>query len=153
MRLSALAIASLLAVSACALRPRYNDFITANTKGPDARFVVIDSDTNKPVEGAKVEISEFKNRLQATTGADGQFTLPVDKKYVSENPIFVVTLPKGVTSYRVELAPQLVPLVDPVIIKDPSDAAPVQPQVVDAPQQQSPGTLVEVNDGGVPLTK
>ncbi|MGV3625506.1 MAG: hypothetical protein ACO1OB_32140 [Archangium sp.] len=153
MRLSALAIASLLVVSACALRPRYNDFITANTKGPDERFVVIDTDTNKPVEGAKIEISENKNRLQATTGRDGQFTLPVDKKYVSENPIFVVSLPKGVTSYRVELAPKVIPVVEPVAAPDASEAKPVAPQVVDAPQQQSPGTLVEVNDGGVPLTK
>lgn len=141
MRLSALAIASLLVVSACALRPRYNDFITADTKGPDARFVVIDTDTNKPVSGAKVEVSEFKNRIIATTKDDGTFVLPVDKKYTSENPIFVVTLPKGVTAYRVELVKEAAVAPQPV-------PTPVPTTVIATPTE-NPGTIVEVSDAGV----
>lgn len=142
MRLSALAIASLLVVSACALRPRYNDFITADTKGPDVRFVVIDTDTNKPVSGAKVEVSEFKNRIIATTKDDGTFVLPVDKKYTSENPIFVVTLPKGVTEYRVEIVKEAAVAPQPI-------PTPVPTTVIATPTENV-GTIVEVNDAGVP---
>lgn len=144
MRLSAIAIASLLVVSACALRPRYNDFITADTKGPDVRFVVIDTDTNKPVKGAKVEVSEFKNRIVATTKEDGTFVLPVDKKYTSENPVFLVTLPKESVHYRVEIVKEAAVAPQPV-------PTPVPTTVIATPTE-SPGTIVEVADAGVPPT-
>ncbi|MFO0598048.1 MAG: hypothetical protein U0228_22290 [Myxococcaceae bacterium] len=117
MRLAALALCAAL-VTGCALRPRYNDFVTARTEGKEATFVVVDTDTSRPVPGARVEVSEYKNRVIVTTGADGTFKLPVDKKYLEENPIFLVTLPKDVVHYRVELfqaPPPPAPKVDEAV--------------------------------------
>lgn len=141
----------LLVVSACALRPRYNDFIARDSTARDARFVVIDTDTGTPVEGAKVEVSELKNRIIATTDAKGEFTLPIDKKYVAENPIFVVSLPKGVTSYRVELVKTEAQQEPPALIRTDSDSSSIPQEVISTPQE-TPGTIVEVNDGGVPAS-
>lgn len=120
--LAALVFAVVLA--GCALRPRYADFVNAKTEGKDVTFVVTDTDTKKPVPGAKVEVSELKNRIIVTTGADGRFTLPVDKKYVSENPVFVVTLPAGVSHYDLTVAPAPAPAPVPVPVP-----APVEPPV------------------------
>jgi hypothetical protein len=106
-------LVGLLLSAGCALRPRYGDFVNAKTEGKEVSFVVSDADSGKPVSGAKVEVSELKNRVQVTTGADGIFKLPVEKKFLDENPLFVVTLPKDVTKYRVELVrPAPVPPVE-----------------------------------------
>ena len=98
-----LLVLACIAASGCALRPRYADFVNAKTEGKEVTFVVLDAETGRPVPGAKVEVSELKNRIQTTTTANGTFKLPVEKKYVDENPVFVVTLPKEVVRYRVEL--------------------------------------------------
>jgi len=115
-------LVGLLLSAGCALRPRYGDFVNAKTEGKEVSFVVIDADSGKPVPGAKVEVSELKNRVQATTGADGVFKLPVEKKYLDENPLFVVTLPKDVVHYRVELvrAAPVVPPPAPVEVPAPA---------------------------------
>jgi hypothetical protein len=133
--LAALAIASVL--TGCALRPRYADFVSAKTEGKDISFVVTDADTKKPVPGAKVEVSELRNRIIVTTGADGRFTLPIDKKYVSENPVFVVTLPPGVANYELAVAPKPVPVPAPTPVVPTPAPAPVAPPV-------------EATDAGVP---
>ncbi len=114
MRLTLIVVSIASLMSGCALRPRYADFVTAKTAGKEVTFVVIDADTQKPVPNARVEVSELKNRLQVTTAADGTFKLPVEKKYLEENPVFVVTLPKGFENYRVALAPPPAP-VEPVV--------------------------------------
>jgi len=115
-------LVGLLLSAGCALRPRYGDFVNAKTEGKEVSFVVIDADSGKPVPGAKVEVSELKNRVQVTTGADGVFKLPVEKKFLDENPLFVVTLPKDVTKYRVELV-RPAPVVPPVEAPAPVEAA------------------------------
>ena len=112
MRLTLLVVSIASLMSGCALRPRYADFVTAKTAGKEVTFVVTDAATHKPVPNARVEVSELKNRLQVTTAADGTFKLPVEKKYLEENPVFVVTLPRGFETYRVALAP---PPVEPVV--------------------------------------
>lgn len=133
MRLVLIASVLALAVAGCALRPRYGDFVTSKTEGKELTFVVIDTDTNQPVPNAKVEVSELKNRLMLTTGADGTFKLPVEKKYVDENPVLVVSLPKGVSAYRVEVARP-----------PPPPPAPVEPPVAPEPAP------APVEDAGVP---
>lgn len=115
MRFSRYVAAFALLLAGCALRPRYNDFVTAKTEGKELTFVVVNTANNQPVPGAKVEVSELKNRIITTTGADGTFKLPVEKKYADENPIFVVTLPKDVVQYRVEVAKLVAPPVMPVV--------------------------------------
>ena len=123
MRLLLLAGLFAVSLSACSLRPRYADFVTASTTGKEAIFVVTDAATHQPVPGAKVEVSEGRNRIIVTTAADGTFTLPVDKKYVDENPVMVVTLPKGFEVYQVSLAGPLAPPAAPPA-GPPAPAAP-----------------------------
>ncbi len=137
-----LVIASILAASlcGCALRPRYADFVTSTTAGKQATFVVTDAATNQPVPGAKVEVSEGKNRLIVTTAADGTFTLPVEKKYVDENPVMVVTLPRGFEAYRVALAPAVVL------------APPAAEPTLSTPPQGPPPPPLETQDAGVPAS-
>lgn len=119
MRLSLQALAVALLLSGCALRPRYADFVTAKTEGREVTFLLTDAATGLPVSGAKVEVGELKSRVNVTTGADGTFKLPVEKRYLDENPVFVVTLPKGVEASRVRLAPPPAPAPAP-----PEAAAP-----------------------------
>ncbi|MBL8912909.1 MAG: hypothetical protein JNM17_19605 [Archangium sp.] len=124
-----------LLATGCALRPRYGDFVTAKTEGKELALVVIDTATTRPVPGAKVELSELKNRLNLTTASDGTFKVPVEKKYLDENSIFVVTLPKDVTGYRIELARASPPPPPPTPNTDTPPAnptAPAAPEAVDA---------------------
>ncbi|MFT3710808.1 MAG: hypothetical protein QM817_24555 [Archangium sp.] len=101
--------------------------MTAKTEGKEVTLVVIDTETNRPVPGAKVEVSELRNRLNFTTPADGTFKVPVEKKYVDENSIIVVTLPPNVTSYRVEVARPPPP--------PPPPPAPTMPEPTPAAEQ------------------
>jgi hypothetical protein len=94
--------ALLVSVSGCALRPRYTDFIAAKADGGEKQLRVVDATSGAPVAGAKVELGEGKLKLSRVTGTDGTFTLPIDKRYGADNPVLVVTLPAGVTTYRVE---------------------------------------------------
>ncbi len=89
----------------CALRPRYRDFVTDTTLGPDAKLVLFEKDSDKKLAGVKLEMSEWKNKVIVTTGPDGAFALPVEKKYLDENPVLVVTLPAGVMGYEIVAAP------------------------------------------------
>ena len=112
MRLIVLTISLAAALSGCALRPRYADFVTSKTEGKEVTFLVTDTATGQPVPNAKIELSELRNRLQVTTAADGTFKVPVEKKYLDENPVFVVSLPKGFEQYRLSLAPVAVKSVE-----------------------------------------
>ena len=131
MRLFLIAGLFAASLSACSLRPRYADFVTASTVGKEARFVVTDAATNQPVPGAKVEVSEGKTRVAVTTAADGTFSLPVDKKYVDENPVMVVTLPRGFEQYRVSLAGPVAPPAEQLI--PPPVAPPLEGQDAGVP--------------------
>lgn len=124
-----------MALSACPLRPRYTDFITRRTEAKSVTFVVTDEETGKPIPNARVEVSELKNRLQLVTAADGTFTLPVEKKYIDENPVFVVTLPVGFRTYR----------LSPV-------AAPATPPENPSPPQGPPPPALETPDAGAPAS-
>jgi len=136
-----LVIASVLAASlcGCALRPRYADFVSSTTQGKEATFVVTDADTNRPVPGAKVEVSEGKNRVSVTTAADGTFKLPVEKKYLDENPVMLVTLPKGFELYKVALAP-------------PAAVTPPAEPTLSAPPQAPPPPPLDAPDAGMPAS-
>lgn len=123
-----------LAASGCALRPRYAEFITATTEGAERTFRLTDADTGAPLAKVKVELSENKTRLQRTTAADGTFTLPVDKKYVSENPVFVVALPPGVKGYVLAVVAPPAPVPTPAPAPAPAPTAPAaEPAVAPAP--------------------
>ena len=136
LRLTVLASLIAFALSGCSLRPRYADFVTSKTAGKEVTFVVTDAMTQLPVPNAKIDVSELRNRITVTTGPDGTFKLPVEKKYLDENPVFVVTLPRGYEQYRLALAPLPV--------------APAE-DVVPSPEGPPPPPL-ETRDAGTPAS-
>jgi hypothetical protein len=93
---------SLVVLSACALRPRYEEltsrFVTQDAPRSEVLIQVVDRN-EVPVPGARIEIGD-RNRFKATTDADGIFRLPIEKKYSEENALVVVVLPQGVKGYR-----------------------------------------------------
>lgn len=98
-------VLAVVMASGCALRPRYGDFVQQGFEGKELELQVVDADSGAPVAGAKIEVGEGKSKLALTSGVDGAFRIPVDKRYADENSILVVTLPKGTTHYRVEPLP------------------------------------------------
>lgn len=124
-----LALSVLLAVVAagCSLRPRYNDYHLMVDVLKEARFVVVNPDDNKPISGAKIELGEGKSKVTTTSDSMGGFLLPVDKRYVDDNPVLVVTLPKGMEKYEVRLAPPPAPELPPAPAAEPApvEAAPM----------------------------
>jgi hypothetical protein len=88
-------VAAALVFAGCALRPRYADFITAETPGPSVALQLLDAD-DQPVSGAAVEFGEYRNKVTLVTDVQGAFFLPVDKKYFGDNPVLAVNPPRGV---------------------------------------------------------
>lgn len=119
-----------VAASGCALRPLYKDLVAqAPADAKSLELVLQDASTHQPLPGVKLELSEGKSRLQLTTGPDGRFTLPVDKKYRDENPLLVVAMPAGVLATEVVAAPLPSPAPSPVPVPPaaPAPAASVEP--------------------------
>ena len=109
-------VVAALVLAGCALRPRYGDFINAETPGPAMALQLLDTD-DQPVSGATVEIGEYRNKVTVVTDAQGAFLLPVEKKYFGDNPIVVVNPPKGVGRTHVvtkQLLTVLPPAPEPV---------------------------------------
>lgn len=98
--------------SSCALRPRYRDFVTAKTDAKSVQLLVTNG-AGAPLPNVKVELSELKNRVAMTSAADGTFALPVEKKYLDENPVLVLLLPQGTSSYALTIAPPPLPPAAP----------------------------------------
>jgi len=115
---SSLSLSLLLA--GCALRPRYADFVSPELKSEKVTFLLTDEGTGKPLPNVAVEMSELKNRVRVTTAADGTFSLPVDAKYVKENPVIVVAVPRGVSGYKLSMVTEPAPTPPPV---EPAPAA------------------------------
>ncbi len=99
--------------SSCALRPRYRDFVTAKTDAKSVQLLVTNG-AGAPLPNVKVELSELKNRVAMTSAADGTFALPVEKKYLDENPVLVLLLPQGTSAYALTLAPPPLPVAPPM---------------------------------------
>ncbi len=141
--LAACCVAVMLVAEACALRPRYADFVSKDTlsrlatetTGEKLTLVVLDAKTDAPLSGVKVEFGEGRNRFAGTTGADGLISIPVDKKYVDENSIITVNAPKGQGRTR------LVPV-------PPAAAPPVVPVPEAQPVPANSPITVEANDAG-----
>jgi hypothetical protein len=134
----ATAFAVLLATlgQACALRPRYRDFVTPKTEGKQVELMVTNG-AGTPLPNVKVELSEWKNRLVLTTGPDGVLALPVDKKYLDENPVLVLQLPPGTSSYTLALAPPPLPPPLPPAAVPATEPAPA-PDAAPSPTAPAP---------------
>lgn len=113
----------LAAFTSCALRPRYAELVNKDVSGPVV-LQVVDRDSQLPIAGARIEVGEGRSQVKQTTDKDGVFTLPVDKRFFEENPVVVVSLPKGFSKYSVRAKPVEAPALPP---------PPVAPEVVGAP--------------------
>ncbi|MBL8934304.1 MAG: hypothetical protein JNM69_07115 [Archangium sp.] len=148
MRAARLLLSSMLVVglsSSCALRARYRDFVTPKTEGKDVQLLVTNGQ-GAALPNVKVEMSEWKNRLVMTSAADGRLSMPVDKKYLDENPVLVVQLPPGTSQYTLALAPPPLPPPPPVMAPPalPADPAPTpspaaEPAATPATPAPAPG--------------
>lgn len=125
--------------SSCALRPRYRDFVTATTEGSAVKLLMTDAN-GLPLENAKIELSEAKSRQSLSTAADGTVSLPVDKKYLDENPVLVVQLPPGAKSYSLALAPPPAPPPLPDVAPPDVSTLPVPPAPEPAAPEPAPTT-------------
>lgn len=144
MRAARILLSSVLVVglsSSCALRARYRDFVTPKTEAKDVQLLVTDGQ-GAALPNVKVELSEWKNRLVLTSAADGRLTLPVEKKYLDENPVLVVQLPAGTSQYALSLAPPPLPpprvMAPPALPVEPS-ATPAEPTAAPAPTTPASG--------------
>ncbi|MER2559435.1 MAG: hypothetical protein ABTQ32_01875 [Myxococcaceae bacterium] len=149
MRAARIVLSSVLVVglsSSCALRARYRDFVTPKTEGKDVQLVVTDGQ-GAALPNVKVELSEWKNRLVLTSAADGRLTLPVEKKYLDENPVLVVQLPAGTSQYALALAPPPLPPPPAPIMAPP--ALPTDPAPTPAEPTPSPAATSATPDSGV----
>ncbi len=125
-------------LSACALRPRYADFVSRDTAGEKLSLVVLDAKTDAPLAGVKVEFGEGRNRFAVTSGVDGMISIPVDKKYIDENSIITVNAPKGQGRTKLVAAP---PPPAPTPVVPVAEAQPVP--------ANSPVTVDAVADAGL----
>lgn len=123
-------------LTACALRPTYKELIAppsaANVApGQTVALRVVDG-SGKPVEGARVRAGEGRTRLNVLSDADGLVKLEANEALLKENPLVEVVLPKGVKTYRLQLAPS----------GEAPAAAPVEtaPQAPAAPATETPAT-------------
>ncbi|MBM4783346.1 MAG: hypothetical protein GQE15_37185 [Archangiaceae bacterium] len=147
MRAARIVLSSVLVVglsSSCALRARYRDFVTPKTEGKEVQLLVTDGQ-GAALPNVKVEMSEWKNRLVLTSAADGRLTMPVDKKYLDENPVLVVQLPAGMSQYTLALAPPPLPppppvMAPPALPTEPTPAPAVDPAAPPATTTPAPAS-------------
>lgn len=133
-----LVASSLLLLAGCALRPRYADFVSPTTAGDKVTFLLTEKSSGKPLSGIAVEVGELKSRVRVTTGADGTFSLPVDKKLVADNPVIVVAVPRGVTGYELAVVTAPAPVAPETPATPAAPETPAAPATPEAPAQPAP---------------
>lgn len=136
-----LVLSALLFLSGCTLRPRYADFVSPSTKGEKVTFLLAEKDSGRPLPNVQVEMSELRSRVRVTTAPDGTFSLPVDARYVKENPVIVVSVPRGVGGYQLTVVTAAPPPPAPAPVSAPPEApeAPT-PAAPEAPAPPAPST-------------
>ncbi|MCE9670937.1 carboxypeptidase-like regulatory domain-containing protein [Myxococcus stipitatus] len=142
---AALAASSLL--SACALRPTYQQVVQSPgveslSPGQTVVLRVVDA-AGAPVAGARILAGEGRTRLSATSDADGIVKLEVSGTLLKENPLVEVITPKGVSGYRLlpvpsgdapaETAPEAPVTPEAPATPETSPSAPQTPAAPDAP--------------------
>ncbi len=147
------ALLSSALLSACALRPRYNDIVQANGAAAlqENQLVVLrvtDAETGQPVKGAKILGGEYRNHLNSVSDENGEFSLQLDPGLVKENPLVEVVLPKGVSRYKLQVvpsgqapAPEGAPITAPAEPAPESSATPATPGAPsETPAEPTPDT-------------
>ena len=123
-------------LAGCALRPLYRDLVPAGGGAKEVKLQLVDkSGAGRPIVGAKVELGEGKNRVSTTSGADGTFTVPGT---LTDNAVFVVTLPAGVEDYRLVPAPLPAPAVVVPAVENSAAPAPVSSEAAPAAAPVTP---------------
>ncbi len=92
--------AAALVLSACALRPRYNELVEAGMRADDHVVVVFkDRATGQPIPNLPISISDGRDRMNVKTNANGEASIPLNAAFTQANPLVVVDLPPSVTRY------------------------------------------------------
>lgn len=133
-----LVASSLLLLAGCALRPRYADFVSPTTTGDQVTFLLTEKGTGRPLPAINVEVGELKHRVRVTTSADGTFSLPVDASLLKDNPVIVVSVPRGVTGYELVLVTAPAPAAPQAPAAPATPEAPASPATPEAPAQPAP---------------
>lgn len=133
-----LVASSLLLLAGCALRPRYADFVSPTTTGDQVTFLLTEKGTGRPLPAINVEVGELKHRVRVTTSADGTFSLPVDASLLKDNPVIVVSVPRGVTGYELVLVTGPAPAAPQAPAAPATPEAPASPATPEAPAQPAP---------------
>ncbi|MFP2959937.1 hypothetical protein ACLEPN_19405, partial [Myxococcus sp. 1LA] len=133
-KLLTLALASSSLLAACVVqRPFYRDVVqpagSSVTAGTPVDLVVLDSDTNQPVKGAKVLWGEdYRSRESYVTDEDGRVSFDVTPALLKENPLVEVVLPKGVRGYRLQVVPATEAAAPEAPATPETPAAPTTPE-------------------------
>lgn len=135
LRLVSVTCAVSMLLSACALRPRYQDLTELSPGEGPITVAVVDADSGAPLANVPVTIGEGQGRVKLQTDEQGKVTVPRDDRMKSTNALIVVEKPKGVMSYRFE-----------PVASAPAAATP--PAVTEEPPAPQPAPL-SIPDGGV----
>lgn len=102
LRLALISIAvATLALSACVLRPRYNELVEAGMRADDHVTVVFkDRATGQPIPDMPISISDGRERMNVKTDANGEASIPIKAAFTQANPLVVVDLPRSVRRYE-----------------------------------------------------
>ncbi len=124
-------------------RPFYRDIVqpagATAAAGTPVELVVLDAETNQPVNGAKVIWGEdHRSRESFVTGEDGRVAFEVSQSMLKENPLVEVVLPAGVTGYRLQFVPAAEPAGSAQAPEaDEAPAAPEMPAAEEAPEAEA----------------
>ncbi len=135
---------SLGLLSACALRPHYKDMVQQEGAAPAAEgqvlmIRVVDPTTGQPIPGAKVVAGAGRERLAATSDAQGRISVPMSQALLQENPLVEVVLPKGVSRYQFQISrPAEAPAQAPAQAPAEAPATPAEAPAAPADAPASP---------------
>ncbi|NOJ77848.1 hypothetical protein HNV28_05750 [Myxococcus xanthus] len=151
-KLLTLALASSSLLAACVVqRPFYRDVVqpagSSVTAGSLVDLIVLDSDTNQPVKGAKVLWGEdSRSRESYVTDEDGRVSFDVTPALLKENPLVEVVLPRGVRSYRLQVVPATDAAAPEASEASAAPATPEAPAVPETPAAEDSAAAPETGN-------
>lgn len=131
-----------MALSACVLRPRYQDLTELSPGEGPITLALVDADTGAPLSQTAITIGDGVGRLKLQTDEQGRVTIPRDERLRAMNSLIVVDKPKGVERFR----------FDPISASAQSavEASPSTPATTSASETTEPQTgSAQPPDGGV----
>ena len=134
--------AAALAVSACALRPRYSELVQAGLRADDHVVLVFkDPATGQPIPDMPISITDGRERMNVKTDANGEVSLPVNAAFTKADPLVAVDLPRSVLRY--EFGAPSAPVEKPSLLPVEEPSVPAATEVAPAPTPAAPPSGVD----------